>query len=435
MNSDITSATHPDPEYKPHPTNNPTSNPNNNPQPAVNPTNFNTGALHGITVLDLSRVLAGPSCTQILADLGAKVIKVELPKLGDETRHWSPPSFDDGTAAYFATVNRNKQSITIDITKPEGQTIIKQLAATSDVLVENFKVGGLAKYGLDYDSLKADNPRLIYASLTGFGQTGPDAQRPGYDYIIQGLSGLMSITGPSDGEPHKVGVAVVDLFAGLQLTIGIQAALLARHRTGEGQHVDVALLDSAIAMLANVGMNHLASGQVPPRLGNAHPNIVPYQVFAGSGDEHFILACGNDRQFAALCGLLGCDWHLDERFASNPARVANRQLLCQMLDHAFIQSPRDVWLARLQQASIPCGAINNIAEALQLPQVQHRQMLVDFMNTDSPVQALGNPIHLSATPVCYHSPPPKLGQHTYSVLTHLGLNEQQITHLQQQAVI
>ncbi|HCI31750.1 MAG TPA: CoA transferase, partial [Psychrobacter sp.] len=230
-------------------------------------TDIPKGALQGIKVLDLSRVLAGPSCTQVLADLGADVIKVERPHIGDETRHWAPPTFSDDTSAYYATINRNKKSLTVDITTPAGQTIIKQLIADSDILVENFKVGGLKKYGLDYDSLKQDNPRLIYASLTGFGQTGPDAKRPGYDYIIQGLSGLMSITGPSDGEPHKVGVAVIDLFAGLQLTIGIQAALLARQHTGVGQHVDVALLDSALSMLANVGMNHLASDKIPPRLG------------------------------------------------------------------------------------------------------------------------------------------------------------------------
>ncbi len=275
------------------------------------------GALQGIKVLDLSRVLAGPSCTQVLADLGAEVIKVERPNIGDETRHWAPPAFSDGTSAYYATINRNKKSLTVNITTAAGQSIIKQLVADSDILVENFKVGGLKKYGLDYASLKQDNPRLIYASLTGFGQTGPDAKLPGYDYIVQGLSGLMSITGPSDGEPHKVGVAVVDLFAGLQLTIGIQAALIARQQTGRGQLVDVALLDSAIAMLANVGMNHLASNEVPPRLGNQHPNIVPYQVFAAEGDQHFILACGNDNQFAKLCALMDMDWHQDTRFTTS----------------------------------------------------------------------------------------------------------------------
>lgn len=393
------------------------------------------GALHGITVLDLSRVLAGPSCTQILADLGAEVIKVERPHIGDETRHWAPPKFSDDTSAYYATINRNKKSLTVDITTPAGQTIIKQLVADSDILVENFKVGGLKKYGLDYDSLKPDNPRLIYASLTGFGQTGPDAKRPGYDYIIQGLSGLMSITGPSDGEPHKVGVAVVDLFAGLQLTIGIQAALLARQHTGMGQHVDVALLDSALAMLANVGMNHLASGKVSPRLGNQHPNIVPYQVFAAEGGAHFILACGNDRQFAKLCDVLGTDWNTDERFATNPARVANRDLLCGWLVDKFAKHVRAHWLEVLNQTGIPCGPIHNVAEALAMPQAQARGMVIDFAAQGSPVRALGNPIKLSASPVTYRTPPPKLSEHTDSTLAELGYDSEMIVKLKADGII
>jgi len=397
--------------------------------------NMPEGALHGIKVLDLSRVLAGPSCTQVLADLGADVIKVERPHIGDETRHWAPPVFSDDTSAYYATINRNKKSLTVDITTLTGQTIIKQLIAESDILVENFKVGGLKKYGLDYDSLKQDHPRLIYASLTGFGQTGPDAARPGYDYIIQGLSGLMSITGPSDGEPHKVGVAVVDLFAGLQLTIGIQAALLARQHTGTGQHVDVALLDSALSMLANVGMNHLASGKIPPRLGNQHPNIVPYQVFAGQGEQHFILACGNDRQFAKLCDVLAVDWHTDERFATNPARVTNRELLCGELTQQFAKQPRTYWLEVLDQAGIPCGAIHNVAEALAMPQAQAREMIVNFTEQGSPVRALGNPIKLSASPVTYRTPPPQLSEHTDSTLTDLGYDSGMIAKLKADGIV
>nr|WP_188032898.1 CaiB/BaiF CoA-transferase family protein [Psychrobacter sp. ANT_WB68] len=393
------------------------------------------GALHGIKVLDLSRVLAGPSCTQVLADLGAEVIKVERPHIGDETRHWAPPKFSDDTSAYYATINRNKKSLTVDITKPAGQTIIKQLVADSDIVVENFKVGGLKKYGLDYDSLKQDNPRLIYASLTGFGQTGPDAKRPGYDYIIQGLSGLMSITGPSDGEPHKVGVAVVDLFAGLQLTIGIQAALLARQNTGLGQHVDVALLDSALAMLANVGMNYLASDKVPPRLGNQHPNIVPYQVFAAQGAAHFILACGNDSQFAKLCTVLGVDWHNDSRFMTNPQRVANRELLCDELTKKFAERPRAYWLEVLDQAGIPCGAINNIAEALAMPQALAREMVVDFADQGSPVRALGSPIKLSASPVTYRTPPPRLSEHTDSTLANLGYDSEMVAKLKADGIV
>ena len=398
-------------------------------------TDMPKGALHGIKVLDLSRVLAGPSCTQVLADLGAEVIKVERPHIGDETRHWAPPTFSDDTSAYYATINRNKKSLTVDITTPAGQTIIKQLIADSDILVENFKVGGLKKYGLDYDSLKQDNPRLIYASLTGFGQTGPDAKRPGYDYIIQGLSGLMSITGPSDGEPHKVGVAVVDLFAGLQLTIGIQAALLARQHTGVGQHVDVALLDSALSMLANVGMNHLASDKIPPRLGNQHPNIVPYQVFAAEGEAHFILACGNDHQFAKLCDVLAVDWHTDERFATNPNRVANRDLLCGELTKQFAKQPRAYWLEVLDQAGVPCGAIHNVAEALAMPQAQAREMIVNFAAQGSPVRALGNPIKLSASPVSYRTPPPKLSEHTDDTLADLGYDSEMIAKLKADGIV
>lgn len=394
------------------------------------------GALAGIKVLDLSRVLAGPSCTQILADLGAEVIKIERPKVGDETRHWSPPCFADGTAAYYATINRNKQSLTVDMTTAEGQAVIKKLVKQSDVLVENFKVGGLKKYGLDYESLKADNPSLIYASLTGFGQTGPDAHKPGYDYIVQGLSGLMSITGPSDGEPHKVGVAVVDLFAGLQLTIGIQAALIARQSSGEGQWVDVALLDSALAMLGNVGMNHLATDEVPPRLGNAHPSIVPYQVFAGGDASHFILACGNDGQFAKLCQLLGEDWHLDARFATNPQRVTNRKVLIDYLAAKFASDSRDGWITRLTEAGIPCGAIHDIKEALAQPQVQAREMVVT-MNTEegATIRALGNPIKLSNNPVSYHTAPPKLGAHTEKQLTELGYTSEMIAKMQADGIV
>ncbi|PWK13296.1 formyl-CoA transferase [Psychrobacter immobilis] len=393
------------------------------------------GALHGIKVLDLSRVLAGPSCTQVLADLGAEVIKIERPHIGDETRHWAPPTFSDDTSAYYATINRNKKSLTVDITTDAGQAIIKKLAADSDILVENFKVGGLKKYGLDYDSLKQHNPRLIYASLTGFGQTGPDAARPGYDYIIQGLSGLMSITGPSDGEPHKVGVAVVDLFAGLQLTIGIQAALIARETTELGQQVDVALLDSALAMLANVGMNHLASGKVPPRLGNQHPNIVPYQVFAGQGEQHFILACGNDSQFAKLCDVLAVNWHTDDRFTTNPNRVANRELLCDELSKKFAEQPRTYWLEVLDQAGIPCGAIHNVAEALAMPQALAREMVVNFTEQGSPVRALGNPIKLSVSPVTYRTPPPQLSEHTDSTLADLGYDSDMIAKLKADGIV
>ena len=392
-------------------------------------------ALSGIKVVDLSRVLAGPSATQCLADLGAEVIKIERPETGDETREWAPPQFADGTSAYFATVNRNKQSVTVDISTAAGQEIIKKMVVDADVLVENYKVGGLKKYGLDYDSLKALNPRLVYASLTGFGQTGPDARKPGYDYIIQGQSGLMSITGPEDGLPYKVGVAVVDLFAGLNLVIGIQAALLARAQTGVGQHVDVALLDSAIAMLANVGMNHLATGKVPPRLGNGHPSIVPYQVFATEGEQHLILACGNDKQFAAVCAVMEQDWIADERFATNPQRVKNRAELVPLMQTVFMRKERDAWLGLFDAASVPCGPINNIAEAVAMPQVAAREMVVGLNKAEVQMNVLGSPVKLSGTPVQYHSAPPDLGQDTVSVLISLGYTQEQIEQLQQQHIV
>ena len=392
-------------------------------------------ALAGIKVVDLSRVLAGPSATQCLADLGAEVIKIERPETGDETREWAPPQFADGTSAYFATVNRNKQSVTIDISTAAGQEIIKKMVADADVLVENYKVGGLKKYGLDYDSLKEANPRLVYASLTGFGQTGPDARKPGYDYIIQGQSGLMSITGPEDGLPYKVGVAVVDLFAGLNLVIGIQAALLARAQTGLGQHVDVALLDSAIAMLANVGMNHLATGKVPPRLGNGHPSIVPYQVFATEGAQHLILACGNDKQFAAVCAVMGHDWIADERFTTNPQRVKNRAELVPLMQAVCMDKERDAWLDLFDAASVPCGPIDNIAEAVAMPQVAAREMVVGLNKAETEMRVLGSPVKLSGTPVQYCSAPPDLGQDTVSVLTSLGYTQEQIEQLQQQHIV
>ncbi|WP_231867706.1 CaiB/BaiF CoA-transferase family protein [Snodgrassella sp. CFCC 13594] len=367
--------------------------------------------------------------------MGAEVIKIERPKMGDETRQWTPPTFADGTSAYFATVNRNKKSVTVDMASEQGQSILRRLAQDADIVVENFKVGGLAKYGLDYDSLKAINPGLIYASLTGFGQTGPDAHKPGYDYIIQGLSGLMSITGPEAGLPHKVGVAVVDLFAGLQLTIGIQAALLVRAQTGLGQHVDVALLDSALALTANVGMNCLASDQVPPRLGNAHPNIVPYQVFETAGSQHLILACGNDQQFAAVSQLMGAEWHLDERFATNPARVVHREQLIARMQPLMLSQNRNEWIALFESARIPCGPINNIAEALSMPQTKAREMVVDFAFSGSPVKVLGNPIRLSGSPIQYRLAPPMLGADTQSVLLSLGYDPSALAQWHRQGVI
>jgi len=390
-----------------------------------------SGALSGIKVLDLTRVLAGPWTGQLLADLGAEVIKVERPGSGDDTRQWAPPSLPDGTAAYYLAANRGKQSLTVDITQPAGQAIVRQLAAEADVLLENYKVGGLKKYGLDYDSLRALNPRLVYCSITGFGQTGPYAQLPGYDYIVQGMSGLMSITGPADGEPHKVGVAVTDLFTGLYAANAVQAALLSRYRTGEGQYIDMALFDCSLAMLANVNMNWLVGGEVPPRLGNAHPNIVPYQVFRTAGDSHFILACGNDKQFRAICELIGLpQLAADERFASNPQRVRHRDLLVPQLADAFLERGRDEWLKLLDAAGVPCGPINTVDEAFADPQIRFREMelhLKDVQGQDVPQVAC--PIKMSGTPPRYDAPPPKLGQHTDKVLSALGYDAAAIAQL------
>ena len=395
-----------------------------------------SGALDGIKVLDLSRVLAGPWASQLLADLGATVIKVEKPGAGDDTRHWGPPNLPDGTAGYFLAANRGKQSITVDITQPEGREIVQQLAAEADVLLENYKVGGLKKYGLDYPTLKAINPRLVYCSITGFGQTGPYASRPGYDYIVQGMSGLMSITGPAEGEPHKVGVAVTDLFTGLYASNAICAALLARERSGEGQAIDLALFDCALAMLANVNMNWLIGGDVPPRLGNAHPNIVPYQVFATS-DGHFILACGNDSQFARIAELCGhAEWATDPRFARNADRVAHRDALVPLLAEVFVTRTRDDWLAALDAAGVPNGPINTVDQAFADPQIVARGMRLDLPDAQGlPVPQVACPIQLSGTPVVYHAAPPALGQHTEAVLKSLGKTADEVARLRENGVV
>lgn len=307
------------------------------------------------------------------------------------------------------------------------------MAIESDVLVENFKVGGLKKYGLDYESLSQLNPKLIYASLTGFGQTGPDAHKPGYDFISQGLSGLMSLTGAADGHPQKIGVPVVDLFAGLELTIGIQAALLARQQTGEGQLVDVSLLDSALSMLANFGVNYLATGVTPKRLGNAHPSICPYQVFEAAEGKYFILACGNDQQFVKVNKVLQLKLDQDPNYATNIERVRNRVPLTEILAKEFRKKDRDQWLHLLQSVNVPCGPINDVAEALNLPQTLSREMIVEFEN--SPIKVLGSPIKLSKTPVQYHTPPPKLGANTQAVLTELGMSNEDIARLQAKKVV
>ena len=399
-------------------------------------------ALDGIRILDLSRVLAGPWCTQTLADLGADVIKIERPGTGDDTRTWGPPflTADDGSetheAAYYLGANRNKRSVTCDIARPEGQALIRALAEHCQVFIENFKVGDMARYGLDYAALSAINPRLVYCSITGFGQTGPYASRPGYDYIVQGMSGLMSITGPADGEPHKVGVAVTDLFTGLYASNAICAALLARERSGEGQAIDLALFDCALAMLANINMNWLVGGETPPRLGNAHPNIVPYQVFATS-DGHFILACGNDSQFARIAELCGhAEWATDPRFARNADRVAHRAELVPLLAEVFVTRTRDEWLAALDAAGVPNGPINTVDQAFADPQIVARGMRLDLPDAQgAPVPQVACPIQLSGTPVVYHAAPPALGQHTEAVLTTLGKSAEEIAQLRQNGVV
>ncbi len=409
-------------------------------------------SLDGIRVLDLSRVLAGPWCTQTLADLGAEVFKIERPGSGDDTRGWGPPFLKDeagadtAESAYYLGANRNKRSITCDIAHPEGQALVRELAARCDVFVENFKVGDMARYGLDYASLRAVNPRLVYCSITGFGQTGPYRERAGYDYAIQGMGGLMSVTGERDdlgGGPQKVGVAVADLFTGMYATVGILAALRHAERTGEGQYLDMALLDAQVAMLANLGANYLVSGQVPGRAGNAHQNIVPYQVFevapaADDTRDHIILAVGNDGQFAKFCQVAGCaELATDPRFARNADRVRNRHVLVPLLAERLRQRPKADWLAALEAAKVPCGAINNLAEVFADPQVQKRGMVHSWDHPlAGPVRLVGSPIRLSATPVRTDTPPPLLGQDTEAVLADvLGWDAERVAALRRKEVI
>ena len=371
--------------------------------------------LHGLRVLDLSRVLAGPYCTMVLGDLGADVIKVEPPG-GDETRAWGPP-FAAGESAYYLCVNRNKRGIVVDFKTDDGQATLQELASKSDVLVENFRPGTLARYGLDYDSLRSRNPRLVYCSISGFGQTGPLRERPGYDFMIQAMGGLMSVTGDPHGKPMKVGVAAADLFAGQNAVIAILAALGARDRTGEGQYIDIALFDSQLGWLANVASNYLISGDLPKRHGNAHPNIVPYQSFAAA-DGWFALAVGNDKQFTRLCELLGQpEWARDDRFATNAARVIHRDTLIVLLEPLFALRRVDEWLSTLESADIPCGPINTLEEVFAEPQVSAREMLVTMEHpTIGDLSLVGSPLKFSRTPVQYRLPPPRLGEHTEEIL-------------------
>ncbi len=389
--------------------------------------------LAGLKVLELARVLAGPWAGQVLADLGAEVIKVESPA-GDDTRRWGPPSIDngDGTsdAAYFHACNRGKRSIVVDFRKAEGCAIVRRLAARADVVIENFKVGALGKFGLDYDSLKAVNPAIVYCSITGFGAGGPYAARPGYDFIIQAMGGLMDLTGAPDGEPQKVGVAYVDIFTGLYAVIAIQAALAERALTGEGQHIDMALLDTQVGVLANQAMNYLATGTAPHRLGNAHPNIVPYQVFAAA-DGHLVIAVGNDSQFRQLVTVLGAPALADNPLsATNEARVANREVLVPELARLIAPFTRADLLARLEEANVPAGPINTVAEVFADPQVVHRGMRIDVPHgSGAALPAVRTPIVMSGAPVTGGRASPLLGEHTDEILAELGYDRAAIDAL------
>jgi crotonobetainyl-CoA:carnitine CoA-transferase CaiB-like acyl-CoA transferase len=401
-----------------------------------------TGALAGLRVLDLSRVLAGPWATQTLGDLGADVIKIERPGRGDDTREWGPPEIKGaGYSAYYAGTNRNKRSVTVDITKAAGQELLAALARTSDVLVENFKVGAAARYGLDYETLRKANPRLVYCSITGFGQTGPYAARAGYDAMIQAMGGLMSITGqPASapgGGPQKVGVAMVDLTSGLYATIAIMAALLHRERTQLGQYIDLALLDVSVALLANQAMNYLATGVTPGRHGNAHPNIVPYQDFP-TRDGRFMLAIGNDQQFAQFCQCAGHpEWSRDPRFSSNRQRLAHRDALIPQLSELTKTRATREWIELLEPLGVPCGPINDVAQVFSDPQVVERGLRVDIPSAaGQSVPSVASPLRLSAAPAQYRLPPPALGAHTREVLGEvLGMSAAKLDALTEQGVI
>ena len=397
--------------------------------------------LAGIKVLDISRVLAGPWCGQMLADMGADVIKVERPVAGDDTRHWGPPWLE-GTveSAYYLCANRGKRSVTIDMAKPEGQTLIKQLAAQSDVLLENFKVGGLKKYGLDYASLKTHNPSLVYCSITGFGQESPYAHRAGYDFMIQAMGGIMSLTGKPDGQPGggpvKSGVAFTDIFTGLYAANAVLAALYQRRDTGMGCHIDMALMDVQVGVLANQALNYLTSGNVPQRLGNAHPNIVPYQAFA-TADGHMIVAVGNDEQFRRFCEVLSLG-HLaaDERFSTNGARVNQRELLVPVLEAALVQRTTDDWLAVLEAVSVPCGPINTLDRVFDDPHVKARGLKQTLSHTQAgKVDLVANPIRINGHSLSATTAPPGLGEHTERVLDDMGISPAQQQALREAGII
>ncbi len=394
-----------------------------------------TAPLSGLRVLDLSRILAGPTCTQLLSDLGAEVIKIERPGSGDDTRGWGPPFKQDrdgreGESAYFLSANRGKKSVEVDLAHPAGQRLIRDLAGVSDIVVENFKAADLARRGLDYATLSALNPRLIWCSITGFGQTGPDAERPGYDFLVQGRGGIMSLTGDAEGPPMKVGVGIADVMCGMYATTALLAALHARTASGRGQHIDLALFDCQVAWLINQGVGYLTDGVVPPRRGNDHPTIVPYGTFAAE-DVPFIVAVGNDAQFARLCRVAGLEaLSVDPRFARNADRVRNRDALIPLIAQAIGMRPAAEWLRALAEAGVPCGPVNDLAAVFDDPQTVAREMRIRLDHRDGPVDLIGNPIKFSETPVRYASAPPTLGEHTRSVLADvLGLDGPAIADL------
>ncbi len=414
---------------------------NSNPGPGQ----FPAGALDGLKVLDLTRILAGPTCTQLLGDLGADVIKVERPGAGDDTRKWGPPYLknsqgeDSAESAYYLSANRNKRSVSIDLARPEGQQLVRRLMAECDIVVENFKAGGLEKFGLSYEQVKDEFPGLIYCSITGFGQTGPYAPRAGYDYLAQGIGGVMSVTGDPSGPPMKVGVGISDVMCGMYASVSIMAALRHRDMTGRGQWIDLALLDTQVAWLVNEGVNYLTSGKVPVQLGNAHPNIVPYQLFDTS-DGHFILAAGNDAQFGRFCDFIGLpELATDPRFETNAQRIINRPDLIELLIPALKTGTSAHWIDGLEKLGVPASPVNDIGQVFEDEQILHRGMKISVADEQvrgGAVDLIGNPIHFSETPVSYRRPPPRLGQHTDEVLKEmLGMDEAELQRLRKDGLI
>lgn len=394
-----------------------------------------SGALEGVKVLDLTRVLAGPHCTMILADLGADVLKVEAPGGSDETRYWGPP-FQNGVSAYYLCANRNKRSITVNLKTEEGREIIRALAKDADVLIHNFKTGSMEKWLLDYDSIKVINPRLVYCSITGFGETGPNRHLPGYDYIIQGMSGMMSITGNKESGPMKIGVAMVDILTGLYSAISIEAALYEREKSGLGQKIDMSLMDTAVSSLANVASNYLISGKVPRRLGNDHPNIVPYSKFKAS-DGELIIAVGNNRQFADLCAVMGISQIAeDEHYCTNEARVKNKLELTKIMEEQLQLKTVDEWMELFSQKNIPCGPIHSMDKVFQHPQVLAREMVIHVDHPEAgPVKLVGSPIKFSRTKVKIERHPPSAGEHTNEILQQAGFSIEEINRLKENKVI